>query len=444
MRLAASQRRALGLYTLLWRLLAPLAVLRLLWRSRHDQAYRSRLGERFGRYRQAPPPPPGPRLWLHAVSLGETRAAAPLLDALRREVPQLQLLLTHTTPTGRAAGAELLRPGDLQAWLPYDLPAAVERFLQAFRPQVGVLMETEIWPNLAQACAGHRVALLLANARLSARSWARWARWPGLATAAFGALAGAAAQTGADASRLRDLGAPGVMVAGNLKFDRRGDAALRMLGRQWRAAAGGRPVLVLASTREHRATAEEQLLLDSLPPQLLERALLVLVPRHLERVGQLVQLLEQRGLRYRLRSQGEPDAQLQVWVGDSLGEMPAYYAMADAAFIGGSLLPLGGQNLIEACAEGCAVVIGPHVFNFTHAVEQAGRAGALAQAADAGQVWAQLQRWLDDAGALRDARRAAREFSAAHRGAAQAQAHWIAGYLRQAAGSPGRPAPTPQ
>ena len=427
----AARRRALRLYTLAWCLLAPLAVLRLLWRARRERAYIRGLGERFGRYTVDWRVPAGrPRLWLHAVSLGETRAAAPLLEALRRECPELGLLLTHTTPSGRAAGAELLRPGDLQAWLPYDLPWAVDAFLRHFRPQVGVLMETELWPNLAQGCAARGVALLLANARLSPRSRARWGHWPALAQATCGALSGAAAQTGGDAARLRSLGLREVVVAGNLKFDRRGDAQLRQLGRQWRTAAGVRRVLVLASTREHRGVAEEQLLLDSLPPGGLPGVLLVLVPGHIERVPALQQLLQQRGLRHGLRSAGPAHADMAVWVGDSMGEMPAYYAMADAAFIGGSLLPLGGQNLIEACAESCPVVIGPHVFNFTQAVEQGEQAGAVRRAAHAAAVWDVLLGWLDDERGLQRARQDAQAFSAAHRGAARAQAHWIAQRLR--------------
>ncbi len=426
-----AERRALRLYTLAWRLLAPLAVLRLLWRSRRDARYRAHLGERFGRYASLPatPEPEAPLLWLHAVSLGETRAAAPLIEALRHELPRMRLLLTHTTPTGRAAGAELLREGDRQAWLPYDLPGAVRRFLEHFRPRVGVLMETELWPNLARGCADASVALLLANARLSPRSAARWGHWSSLAGATCGALAGAAAQTGADASRLRALGVRDVVVAGNLKFDRRGDAALRGLGKNWRAAAGRR-VLVLASTREDRGVAEERLLLDAMPRELASRVLVVVVPRHLERVPALRVMLEQRGLEYGLRSGGAPDARMAVWVGDSIGEMPAYYAMADAAFIGGSLLPLGGQNLIEACAESCPVVIGPHVFNFTQAVEQGEQAGAVRRAAHAAAVWDVLLGWLDDERGLQRARQDAQAFSAAHRGAARAQAHWIAQRLR--------------
>lgn len=431
--MSLAERRALRLYTLAWWILAPLAVLRLLWRSRLDASYRAHLGERFGRYTTPPPPARGaPWLWLHAVSLGETRAAAPLLEALRRELPELRLLLTHTTPTGRAAGVELLREGDLQVWLPYDLPWAVQRFLRHFRPRVGVLMETELWPNLARGCVELGVDLVLANARLSVRSAARWARWPTLARATCGALAGAAAQTGGDASRLRALGLREVVVAGNLKFDRRADAPLRAQGLRWRADAARR-VLVLASTREDRGSAEEQLLLDAMPPGLTRRALLVIVPRHLERVPALQALLGQRGLRHALRSAGAPDAGIDVWIGDSIGEMPAYYAMADAAFVGGSLLPLGGQNLIEACAEGCPVVMGPHVFNFTQAVEQGEQAGAVLLAPHARGVWRRLLAWLDDDEALRKARAAARDFSSAHRGAARAQAHWIAQRLRGAA-----------
>ena len=427
-----AERRALRLYTLAWWLLAPLAVLRLLWRSRRERAYRLLLGERFARYAGSCAttfPAGAPRLWLHAVSLGETRAAAPLIEALRKDIPQLRLLLTHTTPTGRVAGAELLRDGDAQAWLPYDLPSAVTRFLRHFRPQMGVLMESELWPNLAQACRAQGVALVLANARLSERSAARWRRWPTLARAACGGIAGAAAQTAEDAARLRDLGVRDVLVAGNLKFDRAADAALSARGGAWRAAAR-RPVLVLASTRADHGAAEEQLLLDALPSRLRGRVLLVIVPRHQQRVPELLRMLEQRGLRHALRSRAAPDGEIDVWVGDSIGEMPAYYAMADAAFIGGSLLRLGGQNLIEACAEACPVVLGPHVFNFAQAAAQAEQAGAARRAADAAEVWRLLLQWLDDAAALQRARAAARAFSASHRGAAQAQARWIAARLR--------------
>ncbi len=418
------------LYTLAWRFLVPLALLRLVWRSRREPLYRARLAERLGWYgRKSDAMRKGhPVLWLHAVSLGETRAAQPLLDALRQQHPGMQLLLTHMTATGRQAGVALLREGDVQVWLPYDLPGAMRRFLLRFRPHLGVLMETEVWPNLAQACATLDTPLLLVNARLSARSAARWGAWPSLARIAFGSLTAAAAQTQSDAERLRRLGIDDVCVLGNIKFDRVSNPGLRELGLQWKLQAK-RPVLLLASTREHQGLAEEKLLLDAMPGELLQRVLLVVVPRHPQRMDEVHALLQAQGLNVVRRSDASPQADTQVWLGDSLGEMPAYFAMAEAAFVGGSLLPLGGQNLIEACAEGCPVVIGPHTFNFTHAVEQGVAAGAVVEAGDASAVWSSLLAWLSDARSLERARCAALHFSAAHRGAAEAQAAWIGQYL---------------
>lgn len=424
-----AQRRALRLYTTAWRLLVPLAILRLLWRSRREPLYRAHLAERLGLYgwRQARSSGDRPLLWMHTVSLGETRAAEPLIDALRAAHPNMRLLLTHMTATGRQAGGALLREGDMQAWLPYDIPGPLRRFLRHFRPDIGVLMETEVWPNLAQVCATERVPLLLANARLSARSARRWARWPSLARLAYGALTSAAAQTRDDATRLQALGLPQVSVLGNVKFDRGPNLELHARGRGWRRAAG-RAVLLLASTREHQGVAEEALLLDAMPDGVLQRAMLVVVPRHPQRMEEVMRLIAARGWRATRRSASLPDAQTQVWLGDSMGEMPAYYAMADAAFVGGSLLPLGGQNLIEASAEGCPVVMGPHIFNFTQAVELGVAAGAMVLAQDADAVWAGLLGWLDDQERHRLASEAALRFSAEHRGAAKAQATWISTY----------------
>ncbi len=432
---AASRKMAwaLRLYTVAWWVLLPFAVCRLFWRARREPLYRRHLGERFGLYGESPSdqaPRDGscPLLWMHAVSLGETRAAQPLLEALRRAHPDLKVLLTHMTATGRDAGRFLLRDGDLQCWLPYDLSGFMHGFLLHYRPTVGVLMETEVWPTLAHGCAQLGVPLLLANARLSARSAARWARWPSLATPAFAAIRAATAQTEADARRLQDLGLHDVTVAGNLKFDRESDPTLRQRGLNWKGTVG-RPVLVLASTREHQGLAEESLLLDALPDHVLQRALIVVVPRHPQRMDAVYALLCNRGLRVVRRSQALPQRDTQVWLGDSLGEMPAYYAMAHAAFVGGSLLALGGQNLIEACTEGCPVVMGLHTFNFTEAVEQGIAAGAVVQVGDAAAVWACFSAWMDDAASHKQASEAALHFAAAHRGAAAKQAAWIGSYL---------------
>jgi 3-deoxy-D-manno-octulosonic-acid transferase len=424
---------ALRVYGLLWRLALPFALLRLWWRGRAEPLYRRHWGERLGWFGRKPPavPAKGPRVWVHAVSLGETRAAAPLIAALRQKIPGMRLLLTHMTATGRAAGAELLQPGDVQVWLPYDLPGPMRRFLRWFQPCAAVLMETEVWPNLAEQCRAAGVPVLLANARLSARSASRWQRWPSLARVAWGGLF-AAAQTPEDAQRIQALGAAQATSLGNLKFDMRPDPALLQLGAEWKAAAA-RPVLLLASTREQGGQSEEALLLAALPLALAQRALLVWAPRHPQRFDAVAQLLAGQGHAVQRRSMGAPTAETTVWLGDSLGEMAAYYAMADAAFIGGSLLPLGGQNLIEACACGCPVVLGPSQFNFAAAAQAASDGGAAVQAADAAQVWAAFARWLDDSPLRQQASQNARAFAAAHQGAAQRQADWIVEKLSAAA-----------
>jgi 3-deoxy-D-manno-octulosonic-acid transferase len=284
-------------------------------------------------------------------------------------------------------------------------------------------METEVWPNLAEQCRAAGVPVLLANARLSARSASRWQRWPSLARVAWGGLF-AAAQTPEDAQRIRAMGAAQATSLGNLKFDMRPDPALMQLGEQWKEAAA-RPVLLLASTREQGGQSEEALLLAALPLVLAQRALVVWVPRHPQRFDAVAQLLAGQGHAVQRRSMGAPTIETAVWLGDSLGEMAAYYAMADAAFIGGSLLPLGGQNLIEACACGCPVVLGPSQFNFAAAAQAAIDGGAAVRAADAAQVWSAFAHWLDDPEARRAAAQNARAYAAAHQGAAQRQADWV-------------------
>lgn len=424
----------LRFYTLLWRLILPFALLRLWWRGRAEPLYRRHMAERLGRYpagRSRTADEGATWVWLHAVSLGETRAAAPLVAALRERVPHLRLLLTHMTATGRAAGTALLQPGDVQVWLPYDLPGAMSRFLHRFRPRVAVLMETEVWPNLAEQCRRAGVPVVLANARLSARSARRWQHWPSLAQVAWSGLF-AAVQTREDAQRIQALGAAQTEVLGNLKFDMRPEPHLLQLGAEWKAAAA-RPVLLLASTREQDGQSEEDLLLRALPAALAGQALLVWVPRHPQRFDAVAQMLAKKGWAVRRRSLGAPTADTAVWLGDSLGEMAAYFAMADAAFIGGSLLPLGGQNLIEACACGCPVVLGPSQFNFAAAAQGALDAGAARQAADAVQVWAELSQWLDQPASRAAAAHAALVFATAHQGAAERQADWIVAKLSAAA-----------
>ena len=402
------------LYSLILYLATPLVLLRLFWRARKQPAYRAHLNERFAFY-PAQPPPPSSLIWLHAVSVGETRAAEPLIRALLERWPHHHLLITGMTPTGRETARQLYRERVLHAYLPYDLPDAVARFFDHFQPHFGILMETEIWPNLLAGARRHEIPLLLVNARLSERSARGYRRFAALVRPAFASLAAVAAQSEADAARLAALGAAPVVVCGNLKFDVVPAPERLALGQSWRTALAGRPVWLAASTRE----GEEALLLDAWQRHAGSDALLVLVPRHPQRFAEVAELLAARGLAWRRRSEGLPDAGTAVWLGDSMGEMAAYYAFADLAFIGGSLLPLGGQNLIEAAACGCPVLVGPHTFNFQRATEDALAAGAAQRVADADALMLTVDRLFSAKTSLAAMRAAAGEFAAAHRGATQ-------------------------
>ncbi len=397
-------------YSLLLYLITPLIGLRLLWRGRKQPEYLRNLGERYGFYRQ---PAPSRLIWVHAVSVGETRAAQPLIEGLQARWPDHRILLTGMTPTGRAAGLEVYGDKVIQAYLPYDYPGAVRRFCRHFSPAFGVLMETEIWPNLlagAQACG---VPVMLANARLSARSARGYGRVAALAGPAFASRAGGAAHTAGDAERLAALGARHVEVCGNLKFDVSPPADRIALGQTWRAAVGKRPVWLAASTRD----GEEALLLEAWRHAAVPEALLVLVPRHPQRFDAVAALLAQEGWRFARRSDGLPAADTQVWLGDSMGEMVAYYTLADLAFVGGSLLPLGGQNLIEAAACGCPVLVGPHTFNFQQATEDAIASGAARRVDGPEMLSATVGSLFRAKTELAAMRVAARQFAQAHQGA---------------------------
>lgn len=413
------QALARGAYSLLLRLAAPLYFARLWWRGGDEPDYRRWWSERLGGGSATSTG----RLWLHAVSLGETRAAAPLIEALRSQRPGLRLLLTHGTATGRNAGRAMLQEGDTQVWLPYDTPGAVRRFLQRHRPLLGVLMETEVWPNLLHAAKAAGVPMVLANARLSERSTAKGVRLAALMHPAMACFSQVLAQTEADAARLRASGARDVKVLGNLKFDMTPSPELLALGRAWRQTAD-RPIVLAAVTRE----GEEAPLLQAWRVLPQPRPLLIVVPRHPQRFDEVSALVEQAGWKLSRRSSwvdgARPDEAADVWLGDSLGEMPAYYGCADVALLGGSFAPLGGQNLIEAAACGCPLVMGPHTFNFAQAAELAMAAGAAERVADieAGVRRAvQIVRGEGSEGG-EGLRERALAFAAAHRGAAQRMA----------------------
>jgi 3-deoxy-D-manno-octulosonic-acid transferase len=407
------------LYSLLWWLALPLVLARLWWRGRQERGYRRHLGERFGFY--GPPLPARLTIMVHAVSVGETRAAEPLVEALLAAWPGCRILLTHMTPTGRATGKALFaHHGErvVQSYLPYDTGFMVGRFLRHFAPAACILMETEVWPNLLAGCSAHGVPVALVNARLSERSLRRGQRFGRLMGDAARAITLVAAQTEADAERIRSLGAPDVRVTGSIKFDVVAPPALLETGAWLRERCGQRPMLLCASTRE----GEEALILDAYQRMASrpDGMLLAIVPRHPQRFDEVARMVQARGLRLRRRSEltdgvGVDDA--DVLLGDSMGEMFAYYAACDCAFIGGSLLPLGGQNLIEACAVGKPVLVGQHTFNFLLATEDAVAAGAALRVLDADELLRAGARLLDDV-ALRERMGAqALAFAGQHRGA---------------------------
>jgi len=403
------------LYSFAWWLALPLVLGRLWLRGRKEPGYRQHMAERFGFYARRPA---RQVLWVHAVSVGETRAAEPLVDALLRDYPDHAILLTHMTPTGRATGKSLFeRHGDrlMQCYLPYDTGFMVSRFLKHFQPRICILMETEVWPNLIAQCVKHRVPVALVNARLSERSLAKARRLSALMAEAARGFSCVAAQTEADAERLRRFGAPNVSVTGSIKFDVTPPEAMLAKGAELRAMMGRKPVFLCASTRE----GEEDLILDALGNAGMEDALLVIVPRHPQRFDEVAAKVAARGLPVQRRSAiAAPVAgNVRVLLGDSMGEMFAYYAACDVAFIGGSLLPLGGQNLIEACAVGKPVLIGPHTFNFSVVSEEAIAAGAALRVADSAAMLDAAARLLHDGAERSRMGGHAAAFARQHRGA---------------------------
>jgi len=435
------ERLALGLYSAVLVGIQALLRRKLRHRARLEPVYAQDVEERFGHYRRGTPQEGG-YIWIHAVSLGETHAAATLLRHLRAALPGMRLLLTHGTATGHATGASLLQPGDLQVWQPWDTPGATRRFVQQFRPRVGLLLETEVWPNLVHACRQEGVALCLVNARLSEKSLRQARRLAWLAVPAYRGLTAVWAQTDDDARRLRILSAPVEAALGNLKFDTTPDAQQRAQGHAMRQASG-KPVVLFASSRE----SEEQMLLDVLRAPLphspkpaleqagpaadpLHRVQWLVVPRHPQRFDAVAELFEAAACSVSRRSvDGSGFAPADIWLGDSLGEMALYLGLADVALLGGSFAPLGGQNLIEAAACGCPVVMGPHTFNFAQAAELAQGEGAafavqdMAQAVDCALALAHNPPLLENASS------AALAFAARHQGVAQQTCAQIVGLL---------------
>ena len=425
-------------YQLGWHVLLPLVLLRLWWRGRKDPGYRQAIAQRFGFGLHLRPG----AIWIHAVSVGETRAAQPLIEAYLQDGKSI--LLTCMTPNGRRTGATIftdaIAQGRLQqVYLPYDLCWSVERFLKAAKPTLGLFMETEAWPTIVFRAAESKLPVYLINARLSERSACRVARFGNAGRSLFQAFAGILAQTELDAGRYRALGVRHCEVVGNLKFDVVLDPILVEHGLAWHAhlEKNNRRMVCAASTREGEEAiileawqAVQQMHADQSNLISTPQPLLCIVPRHPERFTEVAELIRTSGLTVLRRSEfnlGTADLHkladpiAAVVLGDSMGEMPMYYSASDLVVMGGSLMPLGGQNLIEACAAGCPVVLGEHTFNFQQASQDAIDCGAAIRVEGSGSLStalaAAMNRILQDQQQRQEMREAALRYAATYRGA---------------------------
>ena len=383
-------------YTFLLYLLLPFTPIKLLWRGRKQPEYLQHWRERYGFYSVLISKPV---IWLHCVSVGETRAAAPLVKALLQQYPNHQILLTHTTPTGRATSEQLFGDSIIRVYLPYDVPFAASRFLNHFKPAIGVLMETELWFNLIAGCKQQNIPLLLVNARLSEKSAVGYAKLGRLVSEGLQSLSAIAAQTQEDAERLQNLATKhssgNISVAGNLKFDVQPPKDALAQGQSMRTLLGtNRAVFLTASSRE----GEEAMILDAIANINVPNLLTVIVPRHPQRFNEVEALLQQRGLAYQKRSTLNQlvDNKTKYILGDSMGELFTYYAACDLALIGGSLLPFGGQNLIEAAVMGKPILIGPHTYNFADVTKNGMLAGAVIQIKDTAELREKIEYLLNN------------------------------------------------
>ncbi len=415
------------LYSLFLYLALPFVPLKLLWRGIKQPAYLKHCGERFGFYNG---PVNQPIIWLHCVSVGETRAAEPLIQALQTQYPEHQILITNTTPTGRDASQQLFGNAVLRVYLPYDLPFAVNNFLNHFKPKIGLLMETELWFNLIAVCKQREIPLLLLNARLSEKSANGYAKLGKLASEGMQSLSAVAAQTAADFSRFQTLHANNISVAGNLKFDVKPPAGSVDKGLQLRKLLGNkRTIFLAASTRK----GEEKHILAAVKGLdiLTTNLLTIIVPRHPQRFNEVESIIQNSGLTYQRRSHlvGSVDKNIQVVLGDSMGELFTYYAACDFTLVGGSLFEYGGQNLIEAACMGKPILIGSHTFNFADATENAIRAQAAIRVKNMAALRDSIQYLLHNAPKREKMGEAALSFSKASTGATMHLMKLIAQYL---------------
>jgi len=430
------------LYSVVMWIAQPLLRRKLAQRALAEPEYGEHIEERFGYYdaattQSAPSGQDGGFVWVHAVSLGETRAAEVLIHQLRLQMPGMRLLLTHGTATGRVQGRGLLQPGDVQVWQPWDNVGAVRRFLAQFKPRIGLLIETEVWPTLVAECQRAGVPLCLVNARLNETSLRKALRLRWLSKPTYAALAAVWAQSQEDADRLRQLGAPVRGVFGNFKFDTQPDVALLQRGQAMRKALA-KPVLMFASSREGEEAVLLQAFKKKWPAEAVMEAQaaikkvalsvqLLIVPRHPQRFAEVTALFQAAGFSVSRRSQWTADTPppADIWIGDSVGEMPMYYGMADVAMLGGSFAALGGQNLIEAAACACPVIMGPHVFNFAQAADSAAKAGAAFPVSGMSDAVEKALALLAAPEALAMARQQALGLSHAHAGAAKRTAEAV-------------------
>jgi 3-deoxy-D-manno-octulosonic-acid transferase len=401
------------LYSFLLYLLIPVALTRLAWRGLRNRGYWRRWAERFGFV----PRLEGPVIWVHAVSVGEVRASESLVKALARDYPGHKILITTMTPTGASTVRELFSTAVAHCYVPYDLPTAVWRFLNRARPRLALIMETELWPNLYHQCRKRGIPLVLANVRMSEKSARGYRRFTSFTRATLANVSLVGAQTEADALRVRTLGAARVEVTGSIKFEMDVPADLVVKATALRSGFDDRPVWVAASTR----AGEEEYVLDALARlhARIPRLLLVLVPRHPERFDSVAKLCLQRGFRTERRSERKdgvaPDT--AILLGDTMGELLLFHSAADVSYIGGSLVPRGGQNLLEAAAVGTPVVFGPHMFNFGDISCMALERGAGRQVQDAVELANAVADYLENPAARKAAGEAGLRMVAENRGA---------------------------
>jgi 3-deoxy-D-manno-octulosonic-acid transferase len=403
------------IYTFLFYLVMPFVLLRMLWRSRHLADYRRRWAERFGYC----PHKLSQCIWIHAASVGETIAAIPLIKALQKQYPDLPLLITNMTITGGVRTKATFGDGVLQAYVPYDLPAANKRFLQRVNPVIALIIETELWPNMFYACHERHIPIMVANARLSQKSAAGYARIAPITRQMLNAVHTLAVQTQTEAERFVSLGLPAdrVHVTGSIKFDVNVPADFSEKSASLRGALGAERFIWIAAsthaTEEEIMLAAHRKMLEKFP-----NALLILVPRHPERFNQVFALSEQQGFATVRRSDGTPcTADTAVYLSDTMGELMLMYSVSDVAFVAGSFAHIGGHNMLEAAVLGKPIITGPVLFNFEEISQKLIAANGMKTVVNADELATQVIKCFADEAYRLEIGENAKQFVDANRGA---------------------------